>query len=188
MYSNSDLIDVLYYIIVRFGTIDKIHLSKLIYLADKYHLMMYGRTITGDKFVTTKLGPVGSTTFSVLNDNLYVLGEYAEYAKRLLKKNGTYQYVPGDNVPIDQEDIFSETEMEALDFAISNFGGKTMWDVVNYTCNLPEHKRFKYLLDARRIKMGRIEIEDMFISPNDKYFSMSEERLAESLEIFTAGG
>ena len=61
------IIESLCYLLVKLKKADKIHLIKLMYLADKYHLMNYGRTITGDEYFAFPKGPGGSKTMDVLN-------------------------------------------------------------------------------------------------------------------------
>jgi len=40
----------IYYILKKIGPTDKKKIFLLLYLADKYHLAKYGRTITGDEY------------------------------------------------------------------------------------------------------------------------------------------
>ncbi len=50
----------------------KYKLCKLLFLADKYHLVKYGRIITGDKYCALPHGPIPSRTLNILNG---VIGE-----------------------------------------------------------------------------------------------------------------
>jgi uncharacterized phage-associated protein len=45
----------------------KYKLCKLLFLADKYHLVKYGRIITGDKYCALPHGPIPSRTLNILN-------------------------------------------------------------------------------------------------------------------------
>ena len=50
----------------RAGTTQK-HICKLLYFADKEHLLRYGRTITGDSYRALEQGPAPSHGFEALN-------------------------------------------------------------------------------------------------------------------------
>lgn len=56
-------IEAIYYILSKLGKMDKLKLLKLVYLADKYHLIYYGRTITNDDYYAMKHGPIASNPY-----------------------------------------------------------------------------------------------------------------------------
>src|SRR4051812_34811550 len=45
-------------------------LLKLMFLADKYHLVRYGRPITGDRYEAMNHGPVPSWTYALFNKQI----------------------------------------------------------------------------------------------------------------------
>jgi uncharacterized phage-associated protein len=45
----------------------KYKICKLLFLADKYHLVTYGRIITGDNYCAVPYGPIPSKTLNLLN-------------------------------------------------------------------------------------------------------------------------
>src|SRR6202042_2841503 len=53
------------------GKISKHHLSKILYFADKAHLAKWGRTLTGDRYIAMKNGPVPSRIYDFIK---YVQG------------------------------------------------------------------------------------------------------------------
>lgn len=179
------IIDALCYALTKLHKIDKIHLVKIMYLADKYHIMNYGRTISRDDFFALQNGPAGSYTMDVLEFDSYVLGEYMEHAKDLIETSGELEYKPSDKCLIDDFGMISESDIEALDFAIENFGNMDKWDVVNYTHKLEEWKQFEHLFRNKKTKRESIKITDLLLSPNDKYFSIPEEHIEESRQIAT---
>ena len=179
------IIEALCYLLVKLKKIDKIHLVKLMYLADKYHLMNYGRTISGDDFVAFKNGPAGSKTVDILEFDSYVLDKELERAKQMFKKGKGHQYLPGEKCSLDQLEMLSETDLEALDFAITNFGTMDKWDVVKYTHKLQEWKQFEDLFKKHQTTKESIKVEQVLYSPNDKYFSVTKDHLEESLQILT---
>ncbi|TFH27034.1 MAG: DUF4065 domain-containing protein, partial [Promethearchaeota archaeon] len=155
------IIEGLCYILSRLHRLDKIHLVKLMYLADKYHLMNYGRTISGDDFIALPHGPAGSRTMDVLEFDGYILGEYADKATELLVQGEGYEYLPGKKCSTDQLEMLSISDIESLDFAIDNFGTMDKWDVVHYTHSLPEWKRFEPLFNKGMTKRESIRITEV---------------------------
>ena len=69
------------------------YIGKLLFFADREHIMDYGRPITGDRYVAMEHGPVPSAVRNLLN------GEYPdEVADRLeervvIEVNGNKQHV-----------------------------------------------------------------------------------------------
>ncbi|MFH1674263.1 MAG: Panacea domain-containing protein [Pseudomonadota bacterium] len=179
------IIEALCYILTKLRKADKIHLVKIMYLADKYHIMNYGRTVSGDDFFALQHGPTGSCTMDVLEFDSYVLGEYMERAKDLIETSDGLKYKPSDKCFIDDFEMISESDIGALDFAIENFGYMDKWDVVNYTHKLEEWKQFEHLFNSQKTKRESIKITDLLLSPNDKYFSIPKEHIEESRQIAT---
>jgi uncharacterized phage-associated protein len=104
--------------------LDKYKICKLFFLADKYHLVKYGRTITGDKYCALPYGPIPSTILDMLDGlisgNLYNenVGELA--ASVALDR----QYVNPRFKAITAYDAneLSKSDFAALDHVISDFG------------------------------------------------------------------
>ncbi len=66
------IIETIYYLLSKFDTpVDKLKLIKLIFLADKYHLIKHSRTITGDRYCIMPFGQVGSDVKNVLDGYFY---------------------------------------------------------------------------------------------------------------------
>ena len=179
------IIEALCYILTKLQKADKIHLVKIMYLADKYHIMNYGRTISGDDFFALPNGPAGSRTMDILEFDSYVLNKHMDRAKDLIETSDGKEYNPSKNCVIDDFEMISESDIEALDFAIENFGKMDKWAVVDYTHRLKEWKQFESLFNNRKTKRESIKITDLLLTPNDKYFSMPEEHIEESLQIVT---
>jgi hypothetical protein len=179
------IVESLCYLLNKLKKADKIHLVKLMYLADKHHLMNYGRTITGDEYFAFPHGPGGSKTMDVLNFKKNVLKDLMPFAMQLLKKGKGFEYLPGENCAIDQLEMLSESDIEALDFALDNFGKIDKWNAVDYTHTLSEWKKFEVLLKSGRTKKEAINIVDVLSPTNDKYFTVSKEHLEESYKIIT---
>ena len=184
MTGERTIIEAIYYVLCKLQKVDKIHLVKLIYLADKYHLMNYGRTITDDDFKAFEHGPGGSHTMDVLEFDPFILGEDIELARKLFQQGEGHEYLPGEGCLTHQIEMLSESDIEALDFAITNFGSDK-WQATDYTHTLPEWKQYEDLFKKHLIKRMSIKTEELLLSPNDKFFNIPQEHIEQSREILT---
>jgi len=178
-------IEALCYLLSKLGKADKIFLVKLMYLADKYHLMNYGRTITNDEFLAFENGPAGSRTTDILEFDPYVLGKNLFLAKSLIKKGEGHQYLPGSKCRDHEIEMLSRSDIEALDFVIAKFGKMNQWDLVDYTHTFHEWKQYEDKFKRHITRRERISTEEVLSNPKDEYFNVSEEHLQECREILT---
>lgn len=54
------------YVINKVGSIDTLHLFKILYFADREHLVRYGRHIINDDFKAIEMGPIPSCIYSAI--------------------------------------------------------------------------------------------------------------------------
>jgi uncharacterized phage-associated protein len=185
MTGERTIIEAICYVLCRLKKVDKIHLVKLLYLADKYHLMNYGRTITDDDFMAFEHGPAGSRAIDILEFDSFVLGEDIELAKELFQQGEGHEYLPGERCLIHQIEMLSESDIEALDFAITNFGSMDKWQATDYTHELPEWKQYEHLFKKRLTKRMSLRTEELLLSPDDRFFNTPKEHIEQSREILT---
>lgn len=92
-------------------------LFKILYFAERGHLSKYGRSITGDKYIAMKDGPVPSNIYDVLRvlggDSIF--NTSIDFTRDFAVKNGHYIYLLNSNLDMD---IFSESEVECLSDSI----------------------------------------------------------------------
>lgn len=112
----------LVYLAVRTDRENALRLVWLLYLADKYRLLMYGKTVTGDEHVCSPAGPSGALAIALMNDWLSVFSIYHDQ----LIDAGTDAGALGDQ------------ETEALAFVISTFESFSMKELSEYVWSLPE--------------------------------------------------
>lgn len=102
-------------------SLDKMSILKLLFFAERYSLRKFAISITGDFFIAMKNGPVASQTYDLLKFKNYAKG--LAYAKKALKQEGEYAIKSlGIFLERDDYDELSDGDLEALDFAIDNFG------------------------------------------------------------------
>lgn len=180
-------VQAMYYIAKALNKpVDKLTLLKLVFFADRYHLRKYARTITDDTYFALPYGPVASNTKDVLDDlQTEAVGEL--YAQRFIDQLDAKTYQAKEN---DEElDYLSETDIEALDFAVAHFGNLGTFDLVNLTHEYPEWKRFEHSL-KNGMRSERINMDDFFEDSklsDDKFKIISREIVETSKAIYTHG-
>ena len=63
--------------------LDKMKAAKLLFHADEYHLLKYGRPVIGDQYACMEYGPVPSASLNVMNDVLAHDEHFPPMAKEL---------------------------------------------------------------------------------------------------------
>jgi len=174
----------------RAGSIPELKIIKLVWAADRYHLRKYARTVSEDRYVAMKNGPVGSLTKDVaeFSDNDYsnveptdfqYIGAYIHFSK-----NNEY----GDITSVNEvdEDELSDTDKEALDFAWDNFGKYDWRKLVEITHKYPEWTKHQASLESHTVKSEEINMLDFFENIDDEGdpFRVTNEFLADSKEMF----
>ncbi len=155
------IIQSVYYLLDNNKPLDKLSILKLIFFADRYHLRKYSRMITNDTYYAMKYGPVASNVKNILDFDF--IGEDEKlYVESYLKKENKLFSISSS---FDKLDMLSETDKEALDFAIDNFGSHKTFDLVEITHQYPEWKRFEVSLKDG-LTREKIVPEDFFENTN----------------------
>lgn len=183
MLKATTIIEAIHYLLSKVGRSDKLKIVKLIYIADKYHLLSYGRIITNDNYFAMEHGPIGSMVLDILESNDLILDDSEiAYATSFIEMIKPYDYrvksLECDN------DTLSETDSEALDFAINKFGNMTGNALRRYTHKFPEWYQHKIALSSG-IKRVPLKITELFSTLKDDPWGISIEHINQSREIFT---
>lgn len=182
MIEAATIVEALHYILGRVKKSGKIKLIKLIYLADKYHLLRYGRTVTNDDYYAMERGPVGTTVKDVLSLDKEMLAKDYKFISKLIGMAGE-DYIA---LPVRlQYDHLSDTDKEALDFVIEKFGKKTGAQLTTYTHQYPEWAQHEHLFKGKTIRRERIEPEELLSVIDDNCFGVSPEHVEESRKMVT---
>lgn len=167
------------------GKIDKLKLIKLIYLAERYHLRRYGRPVVNDAYFAMRLGPVASSVKDITDFSSYLDTEEKEYASKYLTRGVQDDTIV--SIADTDNDIFSKSELEALDFAYGEFGDCAASVLVNITHRYPEWDKFRRALESKETTREPMSYSDFFKNPTnvsgDK-FALSVDMLAASKELF----
>jgi uncharacterized phage-associated protein len=120
-------------------SVDKLKAAKLLYYADKYHLIRYGKPILGDVYYHWDYGPVPFKSLAIMNEAIdsYNLPNISQENLELLrkhlridleKKHPTFEL----KGRLDLE-ILSDAEQEALQETAKSYGKYTGSQLIDLT-------------------------------------------------------
>lgn len=136
------------------GTLKKLKLVKLVFLADLEHLVRYGRPIVGGDYVAMPHGPVASSLLNDINSSGLNNPPF-----RLIS-----QYDVGAIASVD-EDQLSESDMEVLREVNTQFGDMDQFKLRDLTHNYEAWKK-NYLGNNSSYPLP---YEDFFLNiPDDR--------------------
>ena len=102
----------------RCPELSKLKLAKLLYFADKQHLVEDGRPITGDRYTKMESGPVPTAGYNILKQDDRVSAEHQSLFDH-------YLTIQGNNVVMKAEPnlgCLSESDLEVLNDIVEHFG------------------------------------------------------------------
>ena len=148
---------------------------KLLWLADRYHLRQYGRTISEDTYYAIKYGPISTTAKDIL-DSPFIY----EDADRCLEAIGKYGY---KSIFPTNTDVFSQTDLLALDLIWNKYGKFSEFRLSEMSHKFPEWAKFG---DSTKHRRHAMNIMDFFINYNDDsgLFEDAPDFLEVSKEIY----
>lgn len=168
------------------NSVNKMKAIKLIWAADRYHLRKYGRPITWDAYFALKLGPIGSTTLDIADDAQHLDPDIKVYANQFIKPLNKNTYTSKKALDLD---VFSETDIEALNFAFENFNKYDKYVLAKeITHKYPEWAKHKKHIEELGIPQCTIDYNDFFENPQqaklDDPFSLSKGDILASQQMF----
>ena len=154
------------------GKINKMKALKLVYFADRYHLRKYGRLITNDDYIAMKNGAVPSSTRDILQKTKFIGTQEKDYANHFILTDG---YDLESKVPPD-DNVFSQSDIEAMEFAWERFGHLGKYAIANLTHKYPEFIPHEKALELKPRSNFPMDINKFFGDPSpdvDKCFELS---------------
>lgn len=136
------------------GSLEKMKLVKLLFYADRAHLVKYGRPITGGRYCAMPHGPVASSLYDDLKS-------WANDAHAPVKISGR-RVVAGR--PSDAESL-SESDVEVLVAVDREYGKLSSGALRNMTHELKAYKR--NYREGSGIKSFALPYEDFFLDVPD---------------------
>lgn len=132
----------------------KLKAAKLLYLADRYHLLRYGRPVTGDRYIAMDLGPVPEDGFQLISRLVEPAEVKDPERERALERLEVYRgWVRQFTYPVLRArtapdlSVFAESEIEALSETLKEYGDKPARTLVDLT---HQHRAYK------RANVGRV--------------------------------
>lgn len=121
------------YVVSRLGTVEKVKLMKLLYIADRDHFLKTGVPITGDRLVAMPHGPLPSACLAMLDGTR---------AGQL----DAFEVLHLDDVTVSLKrpvatDRLSSSEIEELDRVVAEHGKTRAWQLVDKTHQFPEYQQ-----------------------------------------------
>lgn len=153
---------------------------KLLWLADRYHLRQYGRTITHDQYYALPHGIVPSIAKQIVDGKDYTI-ECGKYLN-----TGIRYYFKSIKEP--DRTFFSESDIDVLELILSKYGNFSSRKLSDLSHKFPEWIRFEKKLTTENTKKSyRINLADFFLNYDDGQglFNDDEEFLSISKELST---
>jgi uncharacterized phage-associated protein len=161
-------------------SLDVYKICKLVFLADKLHLVQHGRTITGDQICAMEYGPVPSNTYRVLSrlisetpgdSRVDVLSSHLN-----IDRSFSYPRISErKDAPIKFDEFLSRSDMRALDEVISLHGAKSFDELKALTHEMPSYKRAWH--PERSANNPTMLYEDLFEEDSDALRGTLEEMI-----------
>lgn len=176
-YDVDKVREALVYLASHSAGLDKYKACKLLFLADKYHLVRYGRTITGDTYYAMPHGPAPTKILDLLTliiDHSARIPEFAD----VLTVNRSFQHPRLEADALPEWDNLSKSDREALDKTLRRFD-----KAPPYTLKLLTHDMaaYKNAWDQRRNKNSvPMAFEDFFEDDSDAIAGVLEEAIEDS--------
>ena len=139
--ANKAVQAVLWLLHCHKGTIDKLKLVKLYFLADREHLVKYGRPIVGGTYYTMANGPVCSELLDLLNAVQAGSGEFPLTSKgrHAIEAHGAPNTL-----------YLSESDLNVLDKVYGEYGHIDKWKLRDITHHLKSYKKNEPNLNEKR--------------------------------------
>jgi uncharacterized phage-associated protein len=135
--------------------LDQMKIAKLVFLADRVHLLRYGRPITGDRYVCMEHGPVPSVTRDLVNARIADDLD-AETMHEYFDVRRTRQYPELVAKREADLEVFSDSDIEVLKEVAEKYGKRTAWQLRDLAHDFPE---IEAALASRSVsKKGAVEI------------------------------
>ncbi len=158
----------------------KLKAAKLLYFADKEHLLRYGRPILGDVYFCLPYGPVPSVALNEMGDAIEkteVEDTDRNLFRQYLEVKTFWNPYPVFKAKQKYDpDVFSESELEVLGNVARQYGNHSARQLVELTHNEPTWK----VPNQFRNPEGRARI------PYELFFVGAPEDARQMLEVFRA--
>lgn len=159
---------------------------KLLWLADRYHLRQYGRTVSGDSYYAMQYGMVPTDAKHLLDGEGTILNTPEDYLGLYIKVLPNHHFKA-----IQDPDMmeFSVSDQEVLDKIHEVYGGMSANDLSSISHGFPEWKAYEKLIKSVGTKSSYPVNPDLFFEKTESdesglFSNDSEELLSLTKELF----
>jgi len=146
------------------AAIDNLKAFKLLWLADRYHLRQYGRTVTGDTYFAMPKGIVPSDAKHLLEHRKTMLRPAESPAEETITPHTGYYVLTGKL----NTRVFSKTDMTALDKVTELYNGMTGEELSNLSHGFPEWERYRSRIESAGHKSSfKVDMRLFFVNHDD---------------------
>ncbi len=134
------IVSILNFLSQRVNYFTKLKAAKLLYFADKEHLIQYGRSITDDRYIKMKYGPVPTRILNIINypDEYLMEPDNRKYLHTFLTFSEDKRRTINSKLDPDLDDL-SKSEIRVLEHVIKQYGHFTASELIKIS-----HKEFAY--------------------------------------------
>lgn len=165
-FSIRKILQALYYLQSKSPCKDKygkMYLLKLIYFADRYHLRHFGTVPSSDNYRAMEYGPVASATYDVLKKKMPINANSSEYELLAFVEEKNENEV---EIKKQSEDELSKSYIQALDFALTNYGKFDGFRLSKITHLYPDWKKHEKELQEGCLQVP-MQFVDFFDNPKN---------------------
>lgn len=166
-------------------TLDEMKAYKLLWLADRCHLRLNGRTITGDRYFAMPKGVVPTDAKHLLDGEATVLETPDNYFGQWIEKVKPYKFRAIQSPDLKE---FSESDIQVLNRVIDTYGNFSGRELSDLSHKYPEWEKYKdMLLDKNEKNSFPINMDLMFENCDEDtsdLFKQSPEVLETTKEIY----
>lgn len=158
--------------------LDTMKCAKLLYFADRQHLLKYGRPIVGDDYHVMKDGPIPTLGLKQIQDALSknpsgahdaAFDEYLRVVRPVWRRYPHFELAKQPDLG-----VFSDSDLEILEDVTKRLGGKTAWQLRE----IAHHDEGVRAADELRLRTGRGSVH----MPFQAFFDGTDSRLLPLVE------
>lgn len=152
-------------------------LFKLMFLADKFHLVRYGRPITGDRYDAMEDGPVPSFTYDLFKRQV-LKTPFTDQGRRLvaaLEIDRDYELPRLKARQSYDAEQLSSSDISALEKIVNQFGQKTFYELSDITHAMAAYDKAWKSRGIFGKKAVLMKFEDFFIDDSEAIAAAREE-------------
>lgn len=134
------IVSILNFLSQRVNYFTKLKAAKLLYFADKEHLIQYGSSITDDRYIKMKYGPVPTRILNIINnpDEYLMEPENRKYLHKFLSFSKDKRKTINSKLNSDLYEL-SKSEIKVLNHIVKKYGHFTASELIKIS-----HKEFAY--------------------------------------------